>query len=68
MAQMIIESADSNGVAGNGTTFVKANNAFELKPIVRTGPKMSALNTPNDGKPVSYFRVYKLFKIVLLDP
>lgn len=67
MAQMIIESADSNGVAGNGITFVQANNAFGIKKGVDwTGPTKS-FNTPKDGKPVSVFRVYPTIKDSIID-
>ena len=67
MAQMIIESADSNGVAGNGITFLKANNAFGIKKGTGwNGPVMS-FNTPNDGKPVSEFRVYPTVKDSIID-
>lgn len=67
MSQFIIESADSNGVAGNGITFVKANNGFGIKKGVGwTGPVMS-FNTPKDGKPVSEFRVYKTAKDSIID-
>lgn len=67
MAQMIIEGANSQGVAGAGITFVKANNAFGIKAnTLWTGPKMS-FNTPNDGKPVSSFRVYPSIKDSIID-
>lgn len=58
MAQFIIESANNKGESGKGITFVKANNGFGIKADKNwTGPKMS-FNTPKDGKPVSFFRVY----------
>lgn len=58
MAQFIIESADRYGRAGQGTTFIKANNGFGIKADKNwKGAKMS-FNTPKDGKPVSFFRVY----------
>lgn len=62
MAQMILESSgkDENGVfgSGKGITARKANNFFGIKASSSwTGPKM-AFNTPKDGKPVNYFRVY----------
>lgn len=67
MAQMIIESADSNGVAGNGITFVKANNAFGIKQgIGWTGPT-ATFSTPHDGKPVSVFRVYPTVEDSIID-
>lgn len=67
MAQMIIESADSNGVAGNGITFREANNAFGIKQGVGwTGP-VKSFNTPNDGKPVSVFRVYPSIRDSIID-
>jgi flagellum-specific peptidoglycan hydrolase FlgJ len=58
MAQMIIESANSKGQPGQGITALKAKNYFGIKADKGwTGEKM-AFNTPNDGQPVSYFRVY----------
>ncbi len=67
MAQMIIESADSNGVAGNGITFVQANNAFGIKQgIGWTGP-VKTFSTPKDGKPVSVFRVYPTVRDSIAD-
>lgn len=67
MAQMIIESADSNGIAGNGITFVKANNAFGIKQgIGWTGPT-ATFSTPKDGKPVSVFRVYTSVRDSIID-
>ena len=52
MAQMIIESANSQGQAGQGITAVKANNFFGIKASSAwTGQTMS-FNTPNDAKPV----------------
>lgn len=58
MAQMIIESSDKYGVAGNGITARLANNYFGIKAnSAWTGEKM-AFSTPNDGQPVNYFRVY----------
>lgn len=58
MAQFIIESADRNGKAGQGTTFLKANNGFGIKADKAWQGAKMAFNTPKDGKPVSYFRVY----------
>jgi len=67
MAQMIIEGADSKGVAGNGITFVQANNAFGIKQgIGWTGPTKT-FNTPKNGKPVSVFRVYPSIKDSIID-
>lgn len=67
MAQMIIESANSRGQAGEGITFKQANNAFGIKANTTwTGDKMS-FNTPNDGKPVSWFRVYPSIKDSIKD-
>lgn len=67
MAQMIVESADRNGRPGMGITALRANNFFGIKADKSwTGPKMS-FNTPNDGKPVSYFRVYNSPKDSLID-
>lgn len=58
MAQMIIESANSQGQAGQDITALKANNFFGIKADSSwTGERMS-FNTPNDGRPVSFFRVY----------
>jgi len=67
MAQMIIESGDSNGVAGNGITFVKANNAFGIKKGVGWTGQTMVFNTPKDGKPVSEFRVYPTIKDSIID-
>jgi mannosyl-glycoprotein endo-beta-N-acetylglucosaminidase/stage II sporulation protein P len=67
MAQMIIESANSQGQAGQGITARLANNFFGIKANTAwTGEKM-AFNTPNDAKPVSYFRVYKTVKDSIAD-
>ncbi len=67
MAQLIIEGADEHGVAGNGITFRLANNGFGIKADPSwTGPKES-FNTPNDGKPISYFRVYPSIKDSIAD-
>lgn len=67
MAQMIIESADSNGVAGNGITFVKANNAFGIKQGTGWTGAVATFSTPKDGKPVSVFRVYPTIKDSIID-
>jgi flagellum-specific peptidoglycan hydrolase FlgJ len=67
MAQMIIESADRNGKAGKGITFVKANNAFGIKADKNwKGEKMS-FNTPGDAIKVNYFRVYPNLKDSISD-
>ena len=67
MAQMIIESANSQGQAGQGITFRKANNAFGIKAnSAWTGDKI-AFSTPNDGQPISYFRVYPSIKDSIKD-
>ena len=67
MAQMIIESADRFGKSGKGITFVKANNAIGIKANKGwTGEKM-AFNTPKDGQPVNYFRVYPSVKDSIVD-
>ena len=63
MAQMIIESANKQGVPGEGSTAKRANNYFGIKADKSwNGPRMK-FNTPNDvsggGQPVSFFRVYK---------
>lgn len=62
MAQMIIESSgkDEKGVftIGRGLAVRKANNYFGIKADTNWKGKKVALNTPKDGKPVSYFRVY----------
>jgi flagellum-specific peptidoglycan hydrolase FlgJ len=58
MAQFIIESANSKGQAGQGITFLKANNGFGIKADKNYKGAKMAFNTPKDGKPVSYFRVY----------
>ncbi len=67
MAQMIIESADSKGVAGNGITFVKANNAFGIKKGIGWTGETATFSTPKDGKPVSIFRVYPTVKDSIID-
>lgn len=67
MAQMILESANSKGQAGQGITAVKANNFFGIKADKSwTGPKM-AFSTPKDGQPVNYFRVYSSVKDSIAD-
>jgi len=67
MAQMIIESANSQGVAGEGITARLANNFFGIKADPSwSGLKMS-FNTPNDAKPVSYFRRYLTVKDSIVD-
>lgn len=58
MAQFIIESANSKGESGKGITFVKANNGFGIKADKNYKGEKMAFNTPKDGKPISYFRVY----------
>lgn len=64
---MIIESADSNGVAGNGITFVKANNAFGIKEGIGWTGQTISFPTPNDANPVSVFRVYPTVKDSIID-
>lgn len=67
MAQMIIESSDSMGVPGNGLAVKKARNYFGIKANKSwLGPKV-ALNTPKDGQPVNYFRVYDTAKDSIKD-
>jgi flagellum-specific peptidoglycan hydrolase FlgJ len=58
MAQMILESADSKGNEGKGITAVKAKNYFGIKAQKGYTGKKMAFNTPKDGQPVNYFRVY----------
>jgi mannosyl-glycoprotein endo-beta-N-acetylglucosaminidase/stage II sporulation protein P len=67
MAQMIIEGADSKGVAGEGITFRLANNAFGIKADSSWTGEKKSFNTPNDGKPVSWFRVYPSIKDSIAD-
>lgn len=67
MAQMIIESADRNGVAGNGITARMAKNFFGIKANSGWKGKKMAFNTPKDGQPVSYFRVYETVQDSILD-
>lgn len=67
MAQFIIESADKNGVAGNGITFVKANNGFGIKKGTGWTGAVMTFQTPKDGKPVSEFRVYDTPKDSIID-
>lgn len=62
MAQMIIESSgkDENGKfrIGRGLAARKANNYFGIKADKSwKGPKIQ-LNTPRDGQPKSFFRIY----------
>jgi len=67
MAQFIIESANSKGESGKGITVLKANNAFGIKADKNwKGAKMQ-FNTPKDGKPISYFRVYPTILDSLID-
>ncbi len=54
MAQMIIESS-----WGNGITAKQANNFFGIKADAGWKGEKKQFNTPKDGKPVNYFRVYK---------
>lgn len=58
MAQMILESADRQGKAGQGVTAVKAKNFFGIKADKNWKGVKMAFSTPKDGKPVNYFRVY----------
>lgn len=58
MAQYIIESANSKGQSGQGVTMLQANNGFGIKADKSWKGAKKAFNTPKDGKPVSYFRVY----------
>lgn len=58
MAQALIESADSHGVPGQGATAVRANNFFGIKADSSWHGQTMSFQTPNDGKPVSLFRVY----------
>jgi flagellum-specific peptidoglycan hydrolase FlgJ len=67
MAQMIIESADRNGKSGKGITFVKANNAFGIKANKNWKGDKMAFNTPKDGQPVNYFRVYPTIQDSIAD-
>ena len=71
MAQMIIESSgkDENGKfgIGKGLAVRKANNYFGIKADKGWKGEKVALNTPKDGKPVNYFRVYPAAKDSLQD-
>lgn len=67
MAQMIIESANSKGVAGEGITFTQANNAFGIKQGIGWTGEVKTFSTPKDGKPVSVFRVYPTVKDSIID-
>jgi len=58
MAQFLIEAADNKGNPGKGITMVKANNGFGIKADKNYKGRKLAFNTPKDGKPVNYFRVY----------
>lgn len=67
MAQMIVESADRNGEAGKGVTFIKANNAFGIKDSKAWKGKTMSFSTPKDGQPVNLFRVYPTIKDSIAD-
>lgn len=67
MAQMILESANTQGVPGQGITAVKANNFFGIKADSSWKGDKMAFNTPKDGKPVNYFRVYKNVEDSIVD-
>lgn len=67
MAQMIIESADGNGVAGNSITFTQANNAFGIKQGIGWNGPVKSFSTPNDANAVSVFRVYPSIKDSIID-
>ena len=59
MAQMIIESSNSAGQAGQGVTALPpTNNYFGIKADASWKGQKTAFNTPKDGQPVNYFRVY----------
>lgn len=58
MAQMIIESSNSMGQAGQGITALEANNYFGIKASPAWHGQTMSFNTPNDSNPVSLFRVY----------
>lgn len=67
MAQMLIESANSQGVPGQGITFLQANNAFGIKQGIGWTGETKTFSTPKDGKPVSVFRVYPTVKDSIAD-
>jgi flagellum-specific peptidoglycan hydrolase FlgJ len=68
MAQMIIESANSLGQAGQGITAkAPTNNYFGIKADSSWKGAKTAFNTPKDGQPVSYFRVYPSVKDSISD-
>lgn len=67
MAQMIVESSNSLGVAGQGITALKARNYFGIKANTGWKGEKMAFNTPKDGQPVNYFRVYPTVKDSIKD-
>lgn len=67
MAQMIIESSDNAGQPGNGITARKAKNYFGIKANSSWKGEKMAFNTPKDGQPVNYFRVYPTAKDSVID-
>jgi flagellum-specific peptidoglycan hydrolase FlgJ len=67
MAQMILESSDRNGVPGNGITARLAKNFFGIKANTGYTGKKMAFNTPKDGQPVNFFRVYETAKDSVAD-
>jgi flagellum-specific peptidoglycan hydrolase FlgJ len=67
MAQMILESSNSMGQAGQGVTAVKANNYFGIKASSNWNGQTMSFNTPNDSNPVSLFRVYPSVKDSVAD-
>jgi flagellum-specific peptidoglycan hydrolase FlgJ len=67
MAQMIIESSNNMGVPGAGITATQANNYFGIKANSSWTGEKKAFNTPKDGQPVNYFRVYPTVKDSIVD-
>lgn len=58
MAQLIIESADNKGRAGEGVVFKKTNNGFGIKADANYKGEKMLFSTPKDATKLNYFRVY----------
>ena len=68
MAQMIFESANSAGQAGQGKTALPpTNNYFGIKADASWKGSKAQFNTPNDAQKVSWFRVYPSVKDSISD-
>lgn len=67
MAQLLIESANSKGEPGKGTTFIKANNGFGIKADKNYKGAKMLFNTPGDANKTNYFRVYNSIQDSIID-